>query len=691
MTNETTITAAPPPRRIGVTIQNLSSHQRKHWVLVTVPAKIAAELTDCYFVSTSGIAMRAVKGRTVGQQTAFYIRADLLPNETIEGALEPSISKAPAMTMHPWCSLSDAGIKLLVTETNGIWKSSGSISSEVVDSSPAHITFKIVERIDNGLTLFLWVTVYSNDPVADFTGKIVWSDRNSDRRSRAFGAISISSPSRMVFDFAVAHGINPGVRTADKVYVHELAHNIVLGDATGLPISGQIQCFNPDKAVDNVEADINNITAAEYGPVVACSDAFLSPKADISNSAAWLAHRNVPPTSDYQIPSIGSAKLIEFENRLKTRQGWFAARPLGLTLNPGQTGNQEDFAATKGTEVVLAMKPEGIYAMRYSVQAELFRGYNHLENDGSFVRASRHPEWVTWSGITHYDANVSRDQLGKGPAEPPALGWRGYDAQHRSQNRLAAYIALSLDYMLIDQANHLLETDRADYRRRYPDNGADSPRGQGRPLQAWANLLVATGNYGFYQLIAEQALQTVAAAASIDRQIGGPATAPIRPLAYGRVDSRKNVFLNGLRAPWVSLWEHGLFIVGAYAAYKVATDDVRENLKHVITRVAELLANWALTTDGNGNLVPINDMAWNNGAEIDKRFGSENIDVGGFHGTGLWTLAGLLVAREWFMANAMSDQFMALNSSLQQIMRDGVTELFTSDEREWFAAVSWPL
>jgi len=652
------------------TIENLSPLPRTHWCTLTVPAADATGFAgECTFVTPQG-RWRAVRGRAMGAWVAFHVRADLQGNDKVEGQLvaEPHPDAKP-FAMHPW--VGDDVLKLvpaLGLQAGGHVSWSQMVDWRLVENNSAVQRWWIKAVVD-GFILEWWADVWSDDPVMDVYGKVVWSDRRDSRWNTTVEGALLRSGEMLSLDFATRHGMISGAKDYRGDYITILGINLSFVDGSGLPISGAMLCFKdaPDLLTDaQVAEGIRNIEAAAMsrGPVLGIAE---------HDNGHWLAHRNVANVFPSALDAAERAAWNAFHNSLQVTAGWYAQRPIGCSQTPAQTGSQEDFGSTKGTLAIAQMSPRQIYRMRYAVQAELFRGVHHYE-DNLPLNPARHPNWVTWSGVTHYALSVSPDRLGKEAPRSPATGWTGYDDQHRSQNNLAAYLMLQDDPLMHNHLEHQLTVDQRCYRRVFPNNGADSARGQGRPIHAWANFLAVTENQAWAVLMQAQATQSEH---EMMRLGNG---SKMRVLSWISPDGRVPVMVDGVLAPSVSLWEHSLALVGFSAAQKRMLNPA---IERIMDYISTLLLDYALLKDFSGETL-VTSIAWDDGHDVVGGFvrGNSALLLDNGSGVGLWIRAALRVACE--RMRGKHPRVLEVSSYLQRTIHEPDSNLGYA---EWWAAV----
>lgn len=176
----------------------------------------------------------------------------------------------------------------------------------------------------------------------------------------------------------------------------------------------------------------------------------------------------------------------------------FAPGPLGLAKQAGQTGDQYDFGVVKLSVVAATGLPSMLYEAEASALQEACRPVHCFEADASPVDPAAHPQWIVWSGRTHWHPEVSPDRLGKPVPEPQfdSHGWTGKDREHWSNNVLGAYALLTGAHW----ARLELENEARLYRSGQTidpgksTSGAGAPRGAGRTQLAATWMLLATGD-----------------------------------------------------------------------------------------------------------------------------------------------------------------------------------------------------
>ena len=243
----------------------------------------------------------------------------------------------------------------------------------------------------------------------------------------------------------------------------------------------------------------------------------------------------------------------------------FAVFPHGLAKNAGQSGDQVDFGTVKLCLVAASGLPSMLLEVEVSVLQEACRPVHCFEPDGSPVDPAKHPEWVVWSGRTHWHAGVSKDRLGKPVPEPQidTHGWYGKDREHWSNNYLGAFALLTGSHWarreLENEVRLYLSGQTVD--PQFSTSGAGAPRGAGRVALSSTWMLLATGDEALLRRINER----------VDRvyfpQWAGRELAPtmVRPMAVAPPDAR---MVQGA-GPYWNPWQDALAAVGFAAVHRV--------------------------------------------------------------------------------------------------------------------------
>ena len=675
------------------TIHNLTSLPREHWAVVTFPNSLANNFgVECTFQVDSGDSWRAVRGRSIGKKTVYRVRANLKGNQLAKGKLiNKPHSSATNYVAHEWTK-DDIG-SLIPSVIIGVDGSSYETTliegPDLIDKSPAHQRWWIRRWIPElGIAFEWWSDILHDDPVIPCYGKVVWSDRKDANYARDFKYIQLKSGEYFALDFATRNGAtSPAKDPKGKWNMHLAPYQLNLQDGAGIPFTGSMLAFisnaplkdhDPEDNSNSVVRDIQNLKAGAEGPIVGVSHDW---------NGNWLAANNIPrfkqPTKE------GEDDWAKFVKDMDTPANWFVRRPVGINKTPSQTGDQEDFGATKGTYAVTDLQPKHIRTLQYSVFSELFRGMNLYGKEGKPLDPADYPGYNTWSGWIHYHLRVATNRLGKADGPWAATGWDGYDDQHRSQNNFAAYGMLTDDPLVDDQIKHYNLVDRVSYRILFNHYGPGAARGQGRVIGTWAQFLTLTegeDNQKWKDLIDIRVANSIS---NPSMNVLGP----MNVLSWADPDPRKTVYKDGQLGPYTTLWEHGLAAVGFYNLHKqYPTLESRE----ILTKICRNLTDFGCFKE-NGVWYTVDSMLWSdgeappgglnlaNGLTTDQQnnFNTEFTYTPGMTGVTSWTFAGILVAREF-----LSDDIARMDK-LDEYVKAITGREEASDRRqaEWWAAV----
>jgi hypothetical protein len=636
------------------TFFNCSQLPRRRWTSreFTIPKALSpGQAVEMTFVADDGRRFRAVTGDSCGLSTVVRVRLTMGGYETISGELvdEPHPDAGP-FELHQWVrddptELVPGSIRYRVPGGSGPVILTPLVAPHQIEDSPAHQLFHMRSMSHEGVVFEWWTELNHDDPVAQVWGKLVWSDRVDPAHTKAFRHLVISCGEQIALDFRVRHN-NPEPNQERHRWGHMVGRLLSLDDATGLPMSGAMLCFASPQSVDlpkeghqaefhAIQVGLRDLRAGAHGPIVGVSHDW---------DGHWGACGNTPKLGSTWLGSFSTDRAWnDHLSMLQTRATYFVTRPIGAATTPSQTGSQEDHGAVKGTDAVSLFDPRWIRRAQYSMQAEILRrGYHFHEADGSPLRVEDHPGWDSYNGLTWL--NTSSDRLGKEGHPPfsPATEWGGYDEEHLSVNNLAAYLTLSHSPLLQNHVEHMVTMFESDYRVRYPNYGIGAARAQGRTLGALAQLWKVAPIHVAARIRALITKRLAPIAANPSLHVAGP----MKVLEWRGPDGRKPIFTDPSRtelAPWVSMWEHGLAAVGL----KQCADGT--GMGHdVLLTICETLAEFGCLELSNGWWT-VDDILWNNGDPppgwpyVPEHYISWHHGV---QGTGNWTRAGLLVARE---------------------------------------------
>lgn len=547
------------------------------------------------------------------------------PVEPAEPA-EPAPVKPEPFAFHPW--VSDDLSELIPTITvviGGVSYATVPVGApSLIDFGPQHQRWHLTaQTTQHGFVLEWIVDICHKDAVIDCWGAFVWSDRNNPNVALQVDAVFLQTGEYFVDNYARRKGHKaPVPDPTGRTWTVQLSGPRAFVDGTGLDLEGQMIAYVSDPAkvpfVDTTTWDFRSAAAAWISgrPVVGCGTDW---------DGNLLAALNEPRYSDPEIVKRETLAAGQtFFNSLAVQGDYYDDRPLGSRKYPGSTGDQEDFGATKGTFVTVGHQPAMLMMLSYSAMADLYRPGAMLYEPGPDgvlrpLDPSAHPNWVTWSGYTHYHTGVSPDRIGKtNPFGAEATGWISYDEEHRGQQNLAAVCALydhPIAQLLVAMSSIV---DIAMVKNPDQTERLGPARGVGRTLNAWAQFTRICK----HPVARQRFLQRINARmqAAIDFPLM-KSNGPVKVMAWGMPDGRKPIFWpnTDILAPWWSAWEHGLLSVGLYNLYK-ATGDLRAMA--ALRTVCTTMVTEALADNGRGGFILAGDMLYmaNDGMALPSEF-----------------------------------------------------------------------
>lgn len=129
----------------------------------------------------------------------------------------------------------------------------------------------------------------------------------------------------------------------------------------------------------------------------------------------------------------------------------------GEFSDTARTGAHPTHGVTRLADVVLTKNPRALAERKLAWLGEVRRPNCRFEADLNPVLKSRHPQWIAWSGGTHW---VSQDKLGK-PTAPQSIDvhtWSGPDPEHwMGETMLAPLALITADWRLLELGRHRME------------------------------------------------------------------------------------------------------------------------------------------------------------------------------------------------------------------------------------------
>ncbi|MBL9079974.1 MAG: hypothetical protein JNL08_20955 [Planctomycetes bacterium] len=485
---------------------------------------------------------------------------------------------------------------------------------------------------DTGLVGELLVTAWRDQPHALVDVAVWFSDPSTPALQCHVDEVALSARGlAVVLRYAGRHGITQATTANGSRAV--LLRDITLGDGQGIRRTGALV---PPLRGDGSSKDATSLAAA-IAPLLGATT--------WTDSAAFGAFGLVPELPPWL---RGSALREHFAKRHRAfvdsdRPGGhpFAVGNHGLDRMAGQTGDQGDFGTVKLSTVAASGLPSFLLEVEASILQEACRPVHFFEADGTPVEPANHPQWVVWSGTTHWHTGVSKDRLGKTPPQPPFdnHGWTGKDREHWSSNCLGAFAQLTgAHWARLELANEVrlyLAGQTVD--PALTTSGPGAARGVGRTELAAAWMWLATGDERLRARMDER-IDRVYHPSWAGREL--PADR-VRPLSVCNPDAR---LLQGKFSYW-NPWQEAIAAVGLGAAFRVTGNPrARELAEELAQNVVR--HGWLLTESDCEIAIA---MRWQDGVPLTEaqRTSNDPTVLHWAHGTAYseWSVAACEIAR----------------------------------------------
>lgn len=504
---------------------------------------------------------------------------------------------------------------------------------------------------DTGLVAELIVTAWRNHRHADVTLAVFFSDPTTKDMQRHFDEVAVECRGMGI---VLRHPGYLGVTQSMTPYGSRtvLLEQRVIGDGQGLRRTGvMVPPFDGDRIGDET------LRAIAVAPLL--------------GAASWQGTMAFGPYGVVPAPPPwlqGNALRVHFAARHKAfstreRPGGdaFGVGPFGLQRMAGQTGDQGDFGVCKLSPVAWSGVPSMLLEVEASVLQEACRPVHFYEVDGSPVEPDEHPDWIVWSGRTHWHGGVSIDRLGKPVPEPAfeAHGWTGKDREHWSSLYLSAYALLTGAHWarleLENEARLYLAGQTLD--KKYTTSNAGAPRGAGRVALTAAWNLCVTDNEVLQRRMDERMDQVY-----FQQWLGRDmAPSQVRPMSVSGPDDR---LLHGKYAFW-NPWQDAIAAVGFGAQHRMTGN---RHARALAEALASNVVQHGWLIDERGNQVAM-AMRWLDGAPFSKEqwpSRDETLVQWGFGSAySEWSIGAVEIAR----VAAMRDGNVAVLEKAQTIQR----------------------
>lgn len=571
---------------------------------------------------------------------------------------------------------------------------------EIVDSNPARIWWRWSGRI-GPLVIVMNVKTPSLSDILEWELEITHSDPTTQDLECEVDSITLS--------FGEAFVIDKNGRGASQPVLHNggfkaelLPAPTVIGDGQMLhPTWGAILAVDNSIALGELITSSNPAVTARIRDLVARMEGRI--ETTPGDSINWLHFGALPPVHPKDTQQSAN-EFIRGRNEMEKDGLWWNSYR-GLAHSSGVTGAQEGFGASKLIEVTTWNDPRHLPHLR-SVLESALRPSHFREADGSRVRKANHPDWWTWSDVTHFHPGQSKDRLGKADwkARYETHGWGGMDDQHDDDNLLNGLASVFESPTLMSLVEDAIEVELANVRSR-GNAGAGASRAMGRRSGANAGRWMLTGSELLWDVMQEMWGIGWAGAKGRNDPLGS-----VRP--YTTFKDPRKLLDPATGQPWDTwtIWEHGLQLTGMAAHQAII--DVRRDHNLEVTQadevefqsfyamIADTLVLHAFWRDASGKWVFCQDLHYIGSDPVPQSvyqqgtngwiMGKSDVRWGGW---GDWTIPGLLYLDQ-MDAPGINGRLAPgtrekLSSIVDQLLRSGTPESFST--RQWYTVADWSL
>ena len=535
----------------------------------------------------------------------------------------------------------------------------GPVSVNLVGGRPVHtsharVTILYRQRLPGtDFTVDTWLTFFRGQDTAHFETRLTFANAESPEW-------------RQDVDYVVV-----GVRDAIPSYRNAFRHRTLqVTSTTGEGLSfvglrngdfwydgqsyewrGELLFYAADASSPEHQVEaVSTQLAAMYEPLKGIalnwpdSGAF-GPFGNVPDFPSWITDGGV---------GFANRRHARFQTILSSRGDPWEDRELGLRKDPGTTGDQYDFGAAKLVDIFRSGLTQRIEEARYSAGEEAARPMHHRESNGDPLTQAAHPNWVAWTGRSHFNTVVCPDRLGKPHPEPflggAAHGWNAKDRQHWSSLTLASAYLLtcsdSLAHELFVEAEMFKSSlTLPSQKPGWSTNSMGAPRGTGRTYNSMAWNYLCTGNEslrGWMQARVDEVIRPGILA------LNPALTGPVRPAGSFAPDAR--ILLVEHWRPW----EDAQAVIGLEAAGLVLDSEAAHLAAYTVSKT---LATHGWHRDSNGSIVAVGIRWIPDGTELTENELTDPANVVWSHQTGFseWSLSATQIAIRLGVDNGDSD------------------------------------